>query len=48
MGQTDSQFKAFIRFILDALREVEEEKDEAKRKTKMSRILENLQKILED
>lgn len=48
MGQTDSQFKAFIRFILDALREVEEEKDEAKRKAKMSRILENLQKILED
>ena len=48
MGQTDSQFKAFIRFILDALKEVEEEKDETKRKAKMSRILENLQKILED
>lgn len=28
MGQTDSQFKAFIRFVLDALREINNEKDE--------------------
>lgn len=48
MGQTDSQFKAFIRFVLDALREVNAEKDEAKRTAKMERILDNLQKTLED
>ena len=28
MGQTDSQFKAFIRFVLDALREIAAEKDD--------------------
>ena len=48
MGQTDSQFKAFLRFVLDALREVREEKDEEKRKTKMDKVIENLQKSLED
>ena len=34
MGQTDSQFKAFIRFVLDALKEVVEEKDAEKRNKK--------------
>lgn len=48
MGQTDSQFKAFIRFVLDALREIAEEKDEAKRAAKMEKVLDNLQKTLED
>lgn len=48
MGQTDSQFKAFIRFVLDALREANAEKDEKKREEKMAKILENLQKTLED
>ncbi len=48
MGQTDSQFKAFIRFVIDALKEVIEEKDEEKRNKKMAKIIENLQKTLED
>lgn len=48
MGQTDSQFKAFIRFVIDALKEVYDEKDEEKRNEKMKKILENLQKTLED
>ena len=48
MGQADSQFKAFIRFVLDALREVAAEKDENKRNEKMAKIIENLQKTLED
>lgn len=48
MGQTDSQFKAFIRFALDALREIAAEKDEAKRREKMEKVLDNLQKTLED
>lgn len=46
--QSDVQFKAFIRFVLDALREIADEKDEAKRKAKMDKVLDNLQKTLED
>ena len=48
MGQTDSQFKAFIRFILDDIKELQTETDEAKRASKMDKIVENLQKTLED
>lgn len=48
MGQTDSQFKAFIRFVIDALRDIMNEKDEVKRAKKMERVLDNLQKTLED
>ena len=48
MGQTDSQFKAFIRFVIDALTEINEEKDEEKRAAKMAKVLDNLQKTLED
>jgi len=48
MEQTDSQFKAFIRFILDDIKELQTETDEAKRAAKMEKIVENLQKTLED
>lgn len=48
MGQTDSQFKAFLRFVLDALKDAETEQDEKKRTEKMKKILDNLQKSLED
>lgn len=48
MGQPDSQFKAFIRFVLDALREIADEPDETKRAAKMEKVLDNLQKTLED
>lgn len=48
MGRTDSQFKAFIRFVIDALKEINEEKDEEKRAAKMAKVLDNLQKTLED
>ena len=48
MGQTDSQFKAFLRFVLDALKDAETELDEKKRTEKMKKILDNLQKSLED
>lgn len=48
MGQNDIQFKAFIRFVLDALKEAIQEKDEEKRNAKMEKIIENLQKTLED
>ena len=39
---------AFIRFVLDALLESADEKDEDKRKAKMDKVLDNLQKTLED
>jgi hypothetical protein len=48
MGQTDSQFKAFIRLLLDALKEIEAEPDREKRSAKMKKVLDNLQKTLED
>lgn len=48
MVQTDSQFKAFIRFVLDALRDIAAEKDEKIRAAKMEKVLDNLQKTLED
>ena len=48
MGQTDSQFKAFIRFILDDIKELQTETDEAKKATKIEKIIDNLQKTLED
>ena len=48
MDGSDRMIKAFLRFLLDDLRELTEETDEAKRAEKASRILANLQKILED
>lgn len=48
MSQTDSQFKAFIRFVLDDLKELEHETDEKKSSEKLKKIIENLQKTLED
>ena len=48
MGQTDSQFKAFIRFVLDALREIANETDAEKRAAKMGKVLDYLLKPLED
>ena len=47
-GQTDSQFKAFIRFILDDINEMQNEEDTAKVKEKLAKIADNLQKTLED
>ena len=32
MGMTDSQFKAFVRFLIDALKEVKEEEGEKREK----------------
>jgi hypothetical protein len=48
MGMTDNQFSAFIRFILDDLLEVRDETDEKKRKAKLDKVIDNLQKTLED
>lgn len=48
MGMTDKQFNGFIRFLIDDLKEVQEEQDEEKKELKLKRILDNLQSTLED
>ena len=48
MGMTDSQFKAFVRFLIDALTDVKEEEAGEERERKLDRILENLRSSLED
>lgn len=48
MGMTDSQFKGFIRFVLDDLVEIQKELDTEKRAVKLQKVIENLQKVLED
>lgn len=48
MSRSDSQFKAFIRFLLDAAKELQQEPDEKKKSEKLQRIIDNLQKTLED
>ena len=44
----DSQFKAFVRFLLSALRDMWGETDPERKKAKMTEIMDNLQKALED
>ena len=44
MGQTDSQFKAFIRVMLETLKEI----DEQTPSDKLKKLIDNLQKTLED
>ena len=48
MGMTDSQFKAFIRFVLSDLQEVRAQKDEEPRNAKLDQVIDTLQKALED
>lgn len=48
MGMTDSQFKGFIRFVLDDLLEIQKETNAEKSAVKLQRVIENLQKVLED
>lgn len=48
MGMTDKQFNGFVRFLLDALTETKEEKEADKKEEKLNKIIDNLQKTLED
>ena len=48
MGLTDSQFKGFIRFILDDIEEVLDQMSAGKEKDKLQKVADNLQKTLED
>lgn len=44
MGQTDSQFKAFIRIMIETLKEINEQTPS----DKLMKLIDNLQKTLED
>lgn len=48
MGMTDKQFNGFVRFLLEALKEAKEEKEEDKKDERLEKIIDNLQKTLED
>lgn len=45
---TDKQFNGFVRFLLDALKEAKDETESDKKEEKLSKIIDNLQKTLED
>lgn len=48
MAMTDKQFKGFVSFVVDALRDAQAEKDPAKQQAKLERIMNNLQKTIKD
>lgn len=48
MGMTDSQFKAFIMFLIDALKNAIDATDPEEKTKRLNKILENLQSSLED
>lgn len=43
MGMTDSQFKGFVRFVLDDIKEVLENMSDGKEKEKLQKVADNLQ-----
>lgn len=45
---THSQFKGFVRFVLDDIKEVLETIPEGKEKDKLQKVADNLQQTLED
>lgn len=48
MGITDCQFKGFVRFVLDDIKEVLENMADGKEKEKLQKVADNLQQTLED
>ena len=47
-GMTDKQFKALVRLLSDAVKNAREESDILKKDMLLDKILDNLQKTLED
>lgn len=47
-GMTDKQFTAFVRLLRDNVKEALEEKEIDKKDEKLKKIVENLQKNLDD
>lgn len=48
MGMTDGQFKGFVGFVLDDIKEVLENIPDSKEKEKLQKVADNLQQTLED
>ena len=48
MAMTDSQFKGFVRFVLDDIREVLENMPDGKENDKLQKVADNLQQTPED
>ena len=48
MGMTDKQFNGFICFVLDDILEVLEKLEDSPEKSKLQKVADNLQKVLED
>lgn len=48
MGMTDKQFNGFLRMLLDRLEEVKNEDNEEEKTERLKKLIEDLQKTLED
>lgn len=48
MGMTVGQFKGFVGFVLDDIKEVLENMPDSKEKEKLQKVADNLQQTLED
>lgn len=48
MGMTDKQFNGFLRFLLEDLKDLQKEKNEEIQQEKLSKIIDNIQKTIED
>lgn len=48
MGMTDKQFSGYLRLLLDDLKEIAEEMDNKKKEEKLNKVMENIQKTIED
>ena len=48
MGMTDKQFNGFLRMLLDRLEELKNENDEEERLERLKKLIEDLQKTIED
>lgn len=48
MSMNDSQFKGFVRFVLDDIKEVLENMSDGKEKEKLQKVAYNLQQTLKD
>ena len=48
MGMTDKQFSGYLRLLLDDLKEIAEEMDNTKKEEKLNKVMENIQKTIED
>ncbi len=48
MGMTDKQFNLFLRFLQNALREIQTEETTEEKNIRIEKLLEDIQKSIED